>query len=820
MSPANRGALDETYEVYDPSTLTNVSRQRQQQSAHDPALPSTHSPIPRPLSAAGSGRSLRRVTPRLEDRHAIHRRAVSVDAAARQNIDPKPAEQGPAVPPQNPPGAGGGIAGLPPAISEAQTEGEESTTQGPHPWLLESYWPPRSGRVSPRTASAILWVLEEAIRKPFPFTSDLEEENASMSDVMSGGLSPAPGLNPRAQNGGGSRSAQGPAPVHTHPPSGVRTPTDIMRQRRDREARKKAEKEAKEREQQEADLRRQQEQEQRTQTQTQHTTAGVAGDTTSQQKAGVAPQQDPRIRHDRGGSAPGVLPTGFQQASAAGATQKQETGNVGIAERPRASTTIQGQPRPIPATSQHPPATTSAGYAPQQPTQAQTKPAGMPLQTGPQPGASGSQRQQGSQGSQSQQPRRATFPHAFERWETLSSHWEGLTSYWIRKLEQNNEELSRDPLNQQLARQITDLSAAGANLFHAVVELQRLRASSERKFQRWFFDTRAEQERAQEVQANLERQLKSERQQRAEALASVQKVESEKAKSDELVKEMRRELQISKEEARRAWEELGRREQEERDRTTSLRNGEPTLVGGVQVVPMIQGVPSRPGATNRPPTREGPYPGGPEGSTMGGQARQGEGQYYEERPSSTDDPFVESGRPNTSQGQAPSSGAYSQGQPAGRFYQHEGSALHAGRPTSPPDDQSYHPSTVGTGSDLGEEEYPAESGASYRRDPEGRRAYPRAMSEESEEYEEEPEEEQAYSGHYTTGAGYGSLPTTTTGAPGYTQGVDYSGSGWGGGWDSVTPRHRHPTRLSDVIEEDERSRTSPSRASQASRSMQ
>jgi hypothetical protein len=55
---------------------------------------------------------------------------------------------------------------------------------------------------------------------------------------------------------------------------------------------------------------------------------------------------------------------------------------------------------------------------------------------------------------------------------------------------------------------------------------------------------------------------------------------------------------------------------------------------------------------------------------------------------------------------------------------------------------------------------------------------------------------------------------------GYGQGnVDYSGSGWGI-WDSVTPRHRHPTRLSDVLEEeDERSRTSPSRASQASRGL-
>lgn len=35
----------------------------------------------------------------------------------------------------------------------------------------------------------------------------------------------------------------------------------------------------------------------------------------------------------------------------------------------------------------------------------------------------------------------------------------------------------------------------------------------------------------------------------------------------------------------------------------------------------------------------------------------------------------------------------------------------------------------------------------------------------------------------------------------------------------MTPRHRHPTRLSDVLEEDE-PRTTPSRASRASRASQ
>jgi DNA-binding phage protein len=143
------------------------------------------------------------------------------------------------------------------------------------------------------------------------------------------------------------------------------------------------------------------------------------------------------------------------------------------------------------------------------------------------------------------------------------------------------------------------LSSAGANLFHAVVELQRLRASSERKFQRWFFETRTELERNQEVTAMLEAALEEERRNRADAIRQAVEQEQGSSKLHKQLAEMRKELTISKEEARRAWEELGRREEEERQRTTSLQHGQPTIVGGVQVVPMTQGV-SR-GNTQREP---------------------------------------------------------------------------------------------------------------------------------------------------------------------------------------------------------------------------
>lgn len=660
------------------------------------------------------------------------------------------------------------------ALSETQTDPNGSTVDDPYQLLNTSYWPRRTTGVSSRTASAILFALEEGIRRPFPFTTDWEEVNASMSDMVgvAGPAGPArPVGNDRVQNGA-SRASQGPAPISSsQPPSGVRTPTDIMRQRRDREARRKAEQEARAREQDK--MERQQLEEQ--QAQAQQYAAGVAADPSRRMGISRGPPQ-PQAGPV---TAPGPRP-GYSATAGVGAPEYQAPSG---ADPP-------SQQRPAPSSSQQ-----QLG-APSQHARSQSAAAGP----GGPPGASGFSKSaqpatnQAGASQTLQQPRRAAFPHAFERWETLSSHWEGLTSYWIRKLEQNNDDLEKDPLSQQLARQITDLSAAGANLFHAVVELQRLRASSERKFQRWFFDTRSEQERAKEVQADLDRQLKTERQGHADALAAAQAAEQDKIRAEDMLREMRRELQISKEEARRAWEELGRREQEERDRTTSLRNGEPTLVGGVQVVPMIQGLPNR--QSIRPPTREGPYPGGPTATAMGTDY-QAKGtdpntgrQYYEETvPMSPtgSDPFIENINPN--QTSAPSSTTKPPYQ--GGIYTHEPSTdpyQGAGIQSSEPDDRSY----VGS-SEAGDDEY-----TQYPPGPAAGYTYPAPLSEGSDEYDDD--------GHYVTDAGY---PAVTASAPH----ASYP-------WESVTPRHRHPTRLSDVLEEDEPSRTSPSRASQASRSVQ
>lgn len=233
------------------------------------------------------------------------------------------------------------------------------------------------------------------------------------------------------------------------------------------------------------------------------------------------------------------------------------------------------------------------------------------------------------------------------------------------------------------------------------------------------FETRQEQERAQEVQAMLEFNLQEERRGRAAAIAEAVEMEKVRNNSDKRLAEMKRELQISKEEARRAWEELGRREQEERDRTMSLRDGRPTLVGGVQVVPMMQGVPSRQGSTRDiPPTREGPFvaqePAIPEGPIDNSDAAYQE--YARNQKADPADPFVEttrsgpaSTRPRATDVQSPSTSkpvAYSQApavQPASAsaFYQQQqGVSLHGVDPAGRAEnDPSYG------ASESGEEEY-------------------------------------------------------------------------------------------------------------------
>lgn len=708
----------------------------------------------------------------------------------------------------------------------------------PHPVL----------RISRRTASAIRFVLEEALRGPYSFTPDLVEENAPMSDLTSG----------RAANGG-ARTTGGPVPVTQADRSNIRTPQMIMnarRQRAEAEEQRKAEEE-----------RRRVSAERRAQA-----VAGVAGAPipTTESGAQRLPQSASLRPADQ--QAPYPTTTGGVPRQPERVVPTQEASTGASQGKPRASTQSQQQPRPAPGSSGVAASTGETRRpAPAQHARRPSAPAGS-SQAGPSTAAPPRPPPpSGSTPTQARDSTTSTFPHAFERWETLSSHWEGLTSYWIRRLEQNTDEVRREPLAQQMSRQITDLSAAGANLFHAVVELQRLRASSERKFQRWFYEHRQEQERAQEREAQLAETITTEREARAAAEANMERMATEKKNAERAVSEMKRELQISKEEARRAWEELGRREQEERDRTFSLREGQPTLVGGVQVVPMAQGM-----GTHGRARSEDAYAGAQSGDS-------GIEQHYsyEEGQSPTDtDPFMESARnphrepplpshvaqgtyvpsgaatmPTTRPGaisaaSATSSAVDSQLTPAPlqypyytsqnqqqapvqatsssqpeAFYQQPGSYLHQDPARRVPEDEQSYVTSHGETSEA-DEEYVTDRHGNYIHDEAGRRIpYRSLQSPVSDEYDvqEDRLRELEHLQHYGTGttsqSGYA---TASSDGPTHGQGYvtageapDYSGDGYGDEW--VGMRHHHPTRLSDVPEEDERSRASPSRASQSSR---
>ena len=875
MSQSRSQPGHEAYEPYEPLSRHSLQRQQPQQRSIS---------LNRPSSSSGSLHTLRR-TPKFDEQRRPSRRRASVGATERRDPD-RPAEQAQQRILQH-------------TLLPFSDDGASSTTATVAPDFSpeHSYWPRRTTRVSRSTATAILFVLQEAIRTPFPFTPDYVEENAPMSEL---GGAAATGL--RSQNGG-SRAASGPTPVSN--PVRIMTPTDVMRRRRERERESEARAAG---------------------------AAGVGGveppvpqerqERVIRREPAVAQETGDRRRTDRpvSGSASRVNPTsGAQPVTYPAIPRREEPGTTSrtAAEtggRTRATSTSQPASRPT----QQQNARASATHTPQQ-QQQQTSQTRLPsAQAGTTnraqvPSANPSFQRPQTQPTTNNQTRSGTtssFPHAFERWETLSSHWEGLTSFWIKRLEGNSEELSGQPLNQQLARQVTDLSAAGANLFHAVVELQRLRASSERKFQRWFYETRLDQEKTQEKMAKLEEDLRLEKeartreqadrggedeaaaarhqrelqaehdrlerelrdvQQRDTERTNIDEVNRVKKNCDQIVKEMRRELQISREEARRGWEEIGRMEQAERDRTYSLKQGHPTHVGGVQVVPMPQG-----GTSLHASSRSG-HGGGlsshPVQPSDPGDAEHGYTSYDPARSETDTDPFTESGRdattapavpriptsmqqtsasssaaaqaartaattnsvsPNRSAALAPgtsgaSSGTYrqdfSQQTPTSSSFYQQGSApaLHGGVPrTTDVDERSY----VETADDtISEEDFELDERGQIRRDSQGMPISQRRgpASDDSDEYNviEEMERERMYRQRYGTGVsgveyGHGS-PATTNGA--YVSQPDYSGTGYGSAWDSVVPRHHHPTRLSDVLEEDEKSRTSPSRASERSRNL-
>ncbi|KXL45572.1 MAG: hypothetical protein FE78DRAFT_39963 [Acidomyces sp. 'richmondensis'] len=800
-------AFNDRHATHDRYTTSLILQQRQEQaSAYDQrAGLHEHS---RPSSSSGSTHSPGGEA-QYDDLRASRPRARSVDGADRKAHVPEESSRREQS-----------------QISHRRVTSASYPVQSPHPAL----------RISRRTRAAILFTLEEAIRYPNSFTPDLEEENAQMSDL--GG---------RATNGGARTG--GPVPVSSGAPSGIRTPRDVMRERNAREQRRQEEQKAEEARRLAEDRRRSAE----------RRTAAIGG---AGSRLGQAASQY--------GSDTSVPQGGYDGA-------RGTTGRVSGAD-------VLGEP--VSRTQEYPSAR-SRGPSVSQPDQPRVS----------QPIAGGARRTQQSQAaprqpasqisaatssSQAQQPLgepRATtttttsFPHAFERWETLSAHWEGLTSYWLHKLEQNTEEIRNTvPNASTLSRQITDLSAAGANLFHAVVELQRLRASSERKFQRWFFETRADTERNAEAQAQSERQLRLERSAREEAVAKRAEAEEANAIAKREVNEMRRELMISKEEARRAWEELGRRNQEALDTAENLKSGRIAVVAGVQVVPYFGG-PSRSGtgASQRPATRDGQVQygsvAGASSSGAAGLASPGDDrEYYRERPSPTNtDPFTEQQQPPEHQGPEQTSSAAatyqpyppttsgstpSRAQPTStrtgqvgatvpsttqedqRLYQHAPAEtfLHSPRsssaavgqaPASRREDIHSEASYVES---EGDTEYAIDAAGGIKHDERGRPIILRRPGGGDMQGSENPDEAlrderelaarygRSFSGQSQVPPEAPTVPATsaqamatyapTAGSGPQPSRPDYEGSDYMG-WEALQTRHHHPTRLSDVLEEEE-----------------
>lgn len=660
-----------------------------------------------------------------------------------------------------------------------------SSKEPPHPAV----------RISRGTHSAILWALEEALRQPNPFSSDLEEETASMADILGGG--------PITSNGNGASTRRPTAPpAQTGSPSrgGVPGPVDIMRKRQERERQKKEKEELTL-----AELKRQEQETARLQEEMRPREAGRGAQQHQQQAAGAGMGGSGRTG---GGGLMGGLPAD-PQLDAMTQRRQQRAQQESLAAQQQGRTAAAAGSSKMPSTnlqSQQPLRASRVPTGQTEPMFAGAVPTGInqPAPNVPQPNESTATAASAAVTRTS----RNSFPHAFERWEALSAHWEGMTSFWIRKLQENTQELDRNPISAQLSRQVSDLSAAGANLFHAVVELQRLRASSERKFQRWFFETRGELERNQEEKATLQKQLDEERMSRQAAIEEAVRKASENAQASsktlKQLSEMRKELMISKEEARRAWEELGRREQEERDRAISLQQGLPTIVGGVQVVPMTQGVPSRQTSTRdqqphqRPQTRsDDPGYGSSQAAGAGGY----QGYSQSQAPPQQQHPSSSSG--GTSQSQSASSEQ--------RHYQQQPQPS----ATSVGSRGNYGQTAEDNFSEEGQE-YMIDEHGRYVLDEQGKKVLfrsPHSAASTPEPTRASQPPVTSYppsSSQWAYAGGQGAGSSSSSNQPDYS-GRDYVAPSW-----ENVPSHHHPTRLSDVIEEDdERSRGSNSMVSRA-----
>ena len=158
---------------------------------------------------------------------------------------------------------------------------------------------------------------------PKPFTPDLIELNASMSDLVGGAAS-----NGRTQNGGSRAAGPVPQPFADDGGRRVRTPTDIMRDRQNREARKRAETERRRREEEQ----RQAEDEENVDPDIIAAAGGAPSvDTTSYRRSGgrrsasePTPQEPSERRPgDRGSSGSrATIPSMTQPAASNGRTEK------------------------------------------------------------------------------------------------------------------------------------------------------------------------------------------------------------------------------------------------------------------------------------------------------------------------------------------------------------------------------------------------------------------------------------------------------------------------------------------------------------------
>ncbi|KAK9476216.1 hypothetical protein V1514DRAFT_197650 [Lipomyces japonicus] len=149
-------------------------------------------------------------------------------------------------------------------------------------------------------------------------------------------------------------------------------------------------------------------------------------------------------------------------------------------------------------------------------------------------------------------------------WDAICADVEGISGYWIQRLNAHETNITKKPRAAQLNTMVEGLTTTGMALLTAVVELQKRRAETNAKYAEWYEDYSQERARMAQLAQDMDEEMDHERGLRADLITQLEQATEAEANQRWMLEESRRELQAARLECRRAWAEVARLEEQQR----------------------------------------------------------------------------------------------------------------------------------------------------------------------------------------------------------------------------------------------------------------